>query len=383
MGAVEARAHAWLFRAVVLVWAAELLPWGVVLAAEGADRPPVAVVTGYAGYLGWAVVLMWRAGRHRRVHPRWLVAAVLVMLGCELLVGLASIPGTVTTWRNWTPPPATGVAVLAQVYGGWRWAAGAAAILSAGYVATGLRDAGTSPVPIGPLVGNTAQLVVFTAAAGLVATQLIATARRADREAEAALRATEAEARSQERVRQYDLLHTNVLTTLTLLARGPDTLSPRMRERCAQDAKYLRSVVHSVTEAAPQGLNTALAEAIFNQSRYGLNIHYSSDALPADTPEPAVDAIRHAVMEALNNVAKHAATTEVWVVATGEPDGEVVVTVTDQGAGFDHDTVRHGTGLSRSIRDRMAEVGGEASVHSQPGSGTSVEIRWRGGEAGR
>lgn len=383
MGAVETRARAWLFRAVVLVWAAQLLPWGVFLVAEGADRPPAAVVTGYVGYLGWAAVLMWRAGRHRQVHPRWLVAAVLVMVGCELLVGLASTPGTVSTWRNWTPPPATGVAVLAQVYGGWRWATGAATILSAVYVGTGLRDAGTSTMPVGPLVGNTAQLVVFTVAAGLVATQLVATARKADGEAEAALRAIEAEARSQERVRQYDLLHTNVLTTLTLLARGPETLSPRMRERCAQDAKYLRSVVHSVTEAVSQGLNSALAEAIFTQSRYGLNIHYSSDALPADAPETAVDAIRHAVMEALNNVAKHAATGEVWVVATGEPDGEVVVTITDRGVGFDQETVQHGTGLSRSIRDRMAQVGGEARIHSQPGSGTSVEIRWRSNEADR
>jgi signal transduction histidine kinase len=173
------------------------------------------------------------------------------------------------------------------------------------------------------------------------------------------------------------VLHTNVLTTLTLLARGPDTLSPQMRERCAQDAKYLRSVVHSVSDGTPLGLNAALAEAIFNQGQYGLNIHYSSDALPTDVPAAAVDAIRHAVMEALNNVAKHAATTEVWVVATGEPDDEVVVTVTDRGTGFDQETVRQGMGLLHSIRDRMAEVGGKARVHSQPGSGTTVEIRWR------
>ncbi len=377
MGVVEARTRAWTFRALVLVWAAELLPWGMYLVVD-ADRVPATVVTSYAGYLGWAVALLWWVGRHRLVHPALLVAAVLVMTGCELLVGLACSPDSVSTWRNWTPAPATGVALLVQVYGGWRWAAGAVVVLSVAYLGTGLRGGGDV---VGPLVGNTAQLVFFTVAVGLVTTLLLSTARRADREAEAALRAREAEARSQERVRQYDLLHTNVLTTLTLLARGPDTLSPQMRERCAQDAKYLGSVIQSASNGTPLGLNAALAEAIFNQSRYGLNIHYSSDTLPADIPEAAVDAIRHAVMEALNNVAKHAATTEVWVVATGEPDGEVVVTITDRGTGFDQKSVRHGTGLARSIRDRMAQVGGDASVHSQPGSGTSVEIRWRDNEA--
>lgn len=379
MGAVEARTRAWLFRALVLVWAAELLPWGFFLVVEGTSVP-VVVVIGYVAYLGWAAALLWWIGGRRRVGPVLLLTVVLVMTACELVTGLAIGPARVPTWDNWTPAPATGVAILAQVYGGWRWATGAAVTLGVGYLWTGLRG-GMPDELMGTLIGNTAQLVFFTIAVGLVAALLVGTARQADHEAEAALRAREAEARSQERVRQYDLLHTNVLTTLTLLARGPDTLSAPMRERCAQDAKYLRSVVRSVSDGAPPGLNAALAEAIFAQSRYGLNIHYSSDALPADVPEPAVDAIRHAVMEALNNVAKHAAATEVWAVATGEPDGEVVVTITDRGVGFDQDTTGHGTGLSRSIRDRMAEVGGTAKVHSSPGNGTTVEIRWHTGGA--
>jgi signal transduction histidine kinase len=46
-------------------------------------------------------------------------------------------------------------------------------------------------------------------------------------------------------------------------------------------------------------------------------------------------------------------------------------TVADTGPGFDPTTVGNGSGL-QNMADRLAAVGGELSVLSRPGSGTTV-----------
>jgi len=100
-------------------------------------------------------------------------------------------------------------------------------------------------------------------------------------------------------------------------------------------------------------------------------------------PVPVAVAIAHAVREALANVASHAGTGEAWVevsltAAASRPDG-VLVTVRDQGAGFDPSRVDPTRlGLRRSIVERIADWGGRASVRSAPGGGTEVSLRWAG-----
>ena len=52
----------------------------------------------------------------------------------------------------------------------------------------------------------------------------------------------------------------------------------------------------------------------------------------------------------------------------------VTVTVLDRGRGFDPAQVSDGVGLRESVVARIRDVHGEATVTSEPGAGTHVEI---------
>jgi signal transduction histidine kinase len=102
----------------------------------------------------------------------------------------------------------------------------------------------------------------------------------------------------------------------------------------------------------------------------------ASDADGPAVPAPVVTAISGAAREALVNVAEHAGTGEAWI-AVRRTAGQVLVTVRDTGAGFDPATAgRTRLGLRRSIAERTAECGGQATVRSAPGEGTEVSLRW-------
>lgn len=78
--------------------------------------------------------------------------------------------------------------------------------------------------------------------------------------------------------------------------------------------------------------------------------------------------------EGLNNVRRHAAAGKL-TVRLSYLDDEVTVEVVDDGCGFDP-TLADGFGL-RGMRERVSQVGGEVTVRSAPGRGTSVGVRLR------
>ena len=57
-------------------------------------------------------------------------------------------------------------------------------------------------------------------------------------------------------------------------------------------------------------------------------------------------------------------------------EGEIQLTVSDLGIGFDPQDAIHRRGLGLiSMRERMQLVRGEISIKSQPGSGTTIHAR--------
>ena len=77
--------------------------------------------------------------------------------------------------------------------------------------------------------------------------------------------------------------------------------------------------------------------------------------------------------EALNNIVKHAAATEVCIRANGSDDN-FQLGIEDNGRGFDSSSVRpDGLGLA-SMRRRVENLGGAFVMETRPGSGTKILI---------
>ena len=79
--------------------------------------------------------------------------------------------------------------------------------------------------------------------------------------------------------------------------------------------------------------------------------------------------------EALANAVKHARPNRI-LLRLDQRDGQVALTVEDDGSGFDPAEAaahRHGLGLGL-MRERVAELGGTFQVESTPGQGTSVRV---------
>ena len=76
------------------------------------------------------------------------------------------------------------------------------------------------------------------------------------------------------------------------------------------------------------------------------------------------------VLEALQNVQKYAAATQVTVLVR-EDDGALTFDVEDDGSGFDPQTVRRGAGLT-NMQDRLDALDGAVQIESTPGHGTRI-----------
>jgi signal transduction histidine kinase len=94
---------------------------------------------------------------------------------------------------------------------------------------------------------------------------------------------------------------------------------------------------------------------------------------------PVEHAVLRIVQEALANAVKHAQPTQIRL-QLHQQDGQVAVTVADDGAGFDPSLAeqRHGLGLGL-MQQRVAELGGTLQLDSTLGKGTTVQVLLPGG----
>jgi signal transduction histidine kinase len=123
---------------------------------------------------------------------------------------------------------------------------------------------------------------------------------------------------------------------------------------------------------ADAGLIPALEE-LCSAYQERLGVRVDADLDPVALAPPVEHAVLRIVQEALANAVKHAQPNRVQLRLQRQ-DGQVAVTVSDDGGGFDPARAeRHGMGLGL-MRERVAELGGSYQLDSTPGQGTTVQI---------
>lgn len=168
-------------------------------------------------------------------------------------------------------------------------------------------------------------------------------------------------------------LHDTVLQSLAYIRRR--AADPEIARLARDTDTELRAYL---TLTGADSSNSDLRSALVNAARraaHQLDCPLQlaiDDELPSRGPDITA-AVTGAVTEAVTNAAKHGAAEHCTVFAIGDNTG-ITVTVTDDGQGFDPDTVPAGGGLDQSIRARLREAGGTATITSQPGHGTTVSL---------
>ncbi len=132
----------------------------------------------------------------------------------------------------------------------------------------------------------------------------------------------------------------------------------------------LRSLAHGICPPllADRGLADAVASAA-TLSPVPIDLHATG---LARYPTEVETAVYSCILEALQNVAKHAGGIgSARVEIDGHEPGNLRFEVRDDGDGATDQAPEHGTGLT-NMRDRIHAIGGELLVSSSPGLGTLI-----------
>jgi signal transduction histidine kinase len=148
-----------------------------------------------------------------------------------------------------------------------------------------------------------------------------------------------------------------------------------MEQTATQTMHEMQALLLELRPVALQdaGLVPALEE-LCRAYHERLGVTVDADLEPVQLAPPAEHAVLRVVQEALANAVKHAQPTRIRL-RLWQQDGQVAVTVADDGGGFDPATAEqhHGLGLAL-MRERVAELGGSFQLDSTPGKGTSVQV---------
>jgi two-component system sensor kinase len=210
------------------------------------------------------------------------------------------------------------------------------------------------------------------------------------------------EVREAERLRIARELHDELAQWLTAIKMDVSWLSSRLPRELAplvDKAEKMKALVDTTVAAVRRiaadlrpvmlddlGLAAALENLLHDLSqRTGIIISLDADAAELDFREPLPTALYRIAQEALTNVVRHAAATEVGV--TLRVGGrQLVLAVRDNGRGFDPERSMRGKSHGiLGIRERAHTLGGTARFERLAEGGTLVEIvipvaRYRGRE---
>jgi signal transduction histidine kinase len=197
-------------------------------------------------------------------------------------------------------------------------------------------------------------------------------------------------AQEQERVRIAGELHDGVMQQISALSLMLGTARRQMppdleakaavgdvQKKLIQVGADVRQLSHGLHPAALK--DAGLAEALraycdeFSHVR-GISVSCDADDSVRDLSRGAALALYRIAQEALGNAAAHGAASHVGVRLT-RSNGQVFLSVSDDGQGFDPSRIGASVGLGLiNMRERARQLNGTFEVDSEPGRGTTMKV---------
>jgi two-component system, NarL family, sensor histidine kinase UhpB len=194
------------------------------------------------------------------------------------------------------------------------------------------------------------------------------------------------QAQEQERARVARDLHDEVNQSLTgLLLRleaareeAPPELEDELAETKALANQAMQELLSLARQLRPTALDDlGLAAAIGGQveqlSRGEIEAELSAEGDFSGLDDDAQLVVYRVAQEALVNAARHSGADRVGVRLRRAVGGGVELEVTDDGRGFAFEQSERGLGIA-GMRERALLVGGELTIESRPGHGTTVRL---------
>jgi two-component system, NarL family, sensor histidine kinase UhpB len=193
-------------------------------------------------------------------------------------------------------------------------------------------------------------------------------------------------AQEEERARVARDLHDEVNQSLTgLLLRleaareaAPPELEGEIAETKALANQAMTELLSLARQLRPTALDDlGLAAAIGGQvERLGRGEIETGLAVDGDFSDLGDDAqlvVYRVAQEALSNAARHSGASRIEVRLRRDADGGVALEVADDGRGFAFDESERGLGIG-GMRERALLIGGDLTIESRPGAGTTVRL---------
>jgi two-component system sensor histidine kinase UhpB len=202
------------------------------------------------------------------------------------------------------------------------------------------------------------------------------------------------QAQEEERTRVARDLHDEVNQSLTgLLLRleaareaAPPELEAELAETKALANQAMRELLSLARQLRPTalddlGLKAAIAGQVEQTARGEMEAEFVAEGDFSGLDDDAQLVVYRVAQEALSNAARHSGAAHVTVRLCRSDDGGVELTVSDDGCGFAFDESEGGLGIG-GMRERALLIGGELTIESRPGHGTTVRLTVPGQRGG-
>ena len=195
------------------------------------------------------------------------------------------------------------------------------------------------------------------------------------------------EAKEMEHKRLAQELHDNVGQALFSVAIALENVVNRINDRALHEyvsevrqelGRVMEDVKQYSHQLRPKSLDqlglVPTIESLVQSLRTKLlttNFYFQADIERRQDPLIEINLYR-VIQEALHNMMKHSEAKNV-TIDLSESDGNLSLTIRDDGVGFDIQEKQDGLGL-KHIEERISQLNGSVLIHSEPGSGVTISI---------